>query len=92
VPPASLTFSLELSSQGVPAPLLEELAGHVFRHVGCTTVPAAELTDALARATAAGAFGGAPRCDLQLRAHNQTLEILVSANGGRLWQTSCAIP
>jgi hypothetical protein len=88
---ASLSFSLEFSSQGVPVPLLEELAGHVFRYVGCTTVPTAALTDALAKATAAGAFGGAPRCDVQLRTHNQKLEILVSANGGRLWQTSCAI-
>ena len=73
-------------------PLLEELAGQVFRHVGCTTVPAGELAAALAKATADGAFGGARRCDVQLRAHNHTLEILVSANGGRIWQTACSIP
>jgi len=76
----------------VPGPLLEELAGQVFRHVGCTTHPAEELTAALARATAGGGFGGSARCDIQLRAHNRTLEILVSANGGRIWQGSCAIP
>ncbi len=51
-----------------------------------------QLRGALAQATADGTFGGARRCDVQLRAHNQKLEILVSANGGRLWQTSCDIP
>ena len=90
--PAPFTFSLEFSSQGVPGPLLEELAGQVFRHVGCATHPGEGLTAALAKATANGAFGGAARCDVQLRAHNHTLEILVSANGGRIWQGSCAIP
>lgn len=83
---------MEFSSQGVPVPLLEELAGQVFRFVGCTAVPTQELTTALTNATTGRAFGGAPRCDLQLRAHNHTLEILVSANGGRIWQASCAIP
>jgi hypothetical protein len=92
VSPGPFTFSLEFSSQAVPVALLEQLAAVVFSYVGCTTVPAAELTEALAKATADGAFGGARRCDVQLRAHNHTLEILVSANGGRLWQTSCAIP
>jgi hypothetical protein len=92
VSPDSFAFALEFSSQGTPVPLLEELAGQVFRHVGCTTAPTEELTAALAKAAAGGAFGGAPRCDVQFRAHNRTLEILVSANGGRIWQTSCAIP
>ena len=71
-------------------PLLEELAEQVFRHVGCATPPGESLTAALQKA-AAGGFGGAARCDVQLRAHNHTLEILVSANGGRVWQGSCAI-
>lgn len=90
--PSPLTFSLEFSSQGAPGSLLEELAGQVFRHVGCATHPSEELTAALVKATASGGFGGSARCDIQLRAHNQTLEILVSANGGRIWQGSCAIP
>ncbi len=88
--PAPFTFSLDFSSQGVPAQLLEELAGQVFRFVGCTAAPAGDLAVALTKATAAGAYG-ATRCDLQVRAHNPTLEILVSANGGRVWQGSCAI-
>lgn len=92
MPSGPYSFFLEFSSQGAPLPLLETLAGDVFRHVGCTTAPTGELTAALARATADGAFGGARRCDVQLRAHNHTLEILVSANGGRVWQGSCAIP
>ncbi len=73
-------------------PLLEALAGALFRHVGCTTVPTGDLTAALEKATAGGAVGGPRRCDIQLRAHDHTLDILVSANGGRIWQTSCAIP
>lgn len=92
LPQSAHAFTLEFSSQGTPGPLLDELAAHVFRFLGCVTPPGQELADALARATASGAFGGARRCDIQLRAHNQTLDILVSANGGRIWQTSCAIP
>ena len=86
-----MSFALEFSGQGVPVPLLEELAAQVFRFTGCTGVPTGELRAALMTATAEGTFGGAPRCDIQLRARNHTLEILVSANGGRVWQTSCAI-
>lgn len=89
---SAFSFALEFSSQGAPVPLLEELAGQVFRFTGCTAVPTDELRAALVKATADGAFGGARRCDVQLRAVNHTLEILVSANGGRIWQISCAIP
>lgn len=92
MPPISQPFTLEFSSQGTPAPLIEALAGQVFQYVGCTTVPAGELSAALARASGSGTFGGAGRCDVQLRAHGQTLDILVSANGGRIWQTRCTIP
>ena len=88
----ALSFALELSSQGVPVPLLEELVAQVFQFAGCTTAAVDDLKAALVKATAGGAFGGARRCDVQLRAHNRTLEILVSANGGRIWQTTCAIP
>jgi hypothetical protein len=90
--PNPSAFALEFSGQGVPAALLEALAGQVLEHVRCETAPRRELSDALERATSGGTFGGARRCDVQFRAHNQTLEILVSANGGRIWQASCAIP
>jgi hypothetical protein len=92
VPPSPFTFALEFSTQGAPVPLLEALAGQVFHYVGCVSPPTGELAAALTKATADGAFNGARRCDVQLRAHHQTLEILVSANGGRIWQSSCAIP
>ena len=85
-------FALELSSQGAPVALLEELAARVLQHAGCTTMPGAALTDALTRAAEAGTYGGAARCDVQFRARNQQMEILVSAGGGRVWQTSCALP
>lgn len=90
--PISHPFTLEFSSQGAPASLIEALAGQVFQHVGCASPPAAELSAALDKAAGSGTFGGAGRCDVQLRAHGQTLDILVSANGGRIWQTRCTLP
>ena len=92
VSPTVFAFALELSSQGAPVALIEELAAVVCRHVGCTDVPATELTTALAKASSSGTFGGATRCDVQFHTRQRNLEILVSANGGRIWQTACAIP
>lgn len=90
--PISPPFTLEFSSQGTPVPLIAALAGRVFRHVGCTEPPTAELLAALDKAAGSGTFGGARRCDVQMRAHGQTLDILVSANGGRIWQATCPLP
>ena len=85
-------FALELSSQGAPADLVEDLAAHVFRYVGCAPVAMPELTKALEQAAAKAGSGGQRRCDVQFRAHNSKLEILVSSNGGRIWQETVAIP
>ena len=92
MPAAPIAFALEFSSQGVPVPLLEQLAGQVLKYAGCADAPVEGLAAALEQATAGGGFGGAARCDVQLRARNGAVEILVSANGGRVWQTSCTIP
>lgn len=92
MPAHEFFFALEFSSQGVAAPLLGELAAQVLGHVGCSPADVPELTDALDKAVAKGAFGGERRCDVQFRAGNGTLEILVSSNGGRIWQTSRSIP
>jgi hypothetical protein len=86
VSPHPQRFALELSSQGAPVPLLQELVDQVLRHAGCANPPAGELEAALRTATADGTFGGARRCDVQLRAYDRRIEILVSANGGRIWQ------
>lgn len=92
VPPVESSFALEISSQGVPASLLTELATIVGRQVGCV-VPVGEMQRALESATVTGStFGGARRCDVQIRTRGRSLEILVSAGGGRVWQTACAIP
>jgi len=80
-------FSLELSSQGVEASVVEDLAAHVLEHVGCSRDDIPELAGALEQAVAGNAFGER-RCDVQFRAQNGTLEILVSSNGGRIFQTS----
>ncbi|HEY7173051.1 MAG TPA: hypothetical protein VH417_19505 [Vicinamibacterales bacterium] len=83
-------FSLELSSQGVEPSLVEELAAQVLEHVGCSRDDIPELAGALEQAVARNAYGER-RCDVQFRAHNGKLEILVSSNGGRIFQTSRTI-
>ena len=70
---ARLLFSLEFSSQGVPAPLVEDLAG-----AACSGTSAARR-DHARRADGGAREGRRPtarsaaqrRCDVQLRAHNQ---------------------
>src|SRR6476469_2171510 len=85
-------FALEFSSQGAPASLVEDLAANVFRHVGAAPEHAEGLTQALQDATARGAIGGDRRCDIQFRARNGMLEVLVTSNAGRIWQTEILIP
>lgn len=84
-------FALEFSSQGASASLLEELASYVLGHVGCSRDEVPELASALEQAVAKGAHGDR-RCDVQFRVRDRKLEILVSSNGGRVWQTSRPIP
>ncbi len=85
-------FALEFSSQGAPADLVEELAAQVLRYVGCVPAAMPELTQALEQAAAQTGSGGTRRCDVLFRAHNDKLDILVSSNGGRIWQQTIAIP
>jgi hypothetical protein len=85
-------FALEFSSQGVPADLLEELAAHVLAHVGSSAAPMPELTQALQTAVDKGTAAGVHRCDVQFRASGGKLDIVVSSNGGRIWQDSLPIP
>ncbi len=92
VSPQEFAFALELSGQGAPLALLADLAAQVCRHVGCEAVPEQELAAALTKATASGNAFGARRCDVQFLAKRNRLEIVVSSNGGRIWQTACAIP
>lgn len=85
-------FALEFSSQGVPVDLLEALAEHVLGHVGSSGLPLPELTQALQTAVDKGTAAGAHRCDVQFRASGGKLDIVVSSNGGRIWQNSLPIP
>jgi hypothetical protein len=91
VPPTTFTLSLEIRSEPVPAGMLEELAAAILRHAGCPVTAASELGRALKTAAAEGALSEG-RCHVHFRAHDRAIEILVSAAGGSLWQTSCAIP
>ena len=86
-------FALEFSSQGAPASLVEDLAANVFRHVGAAPTHVEGLSEALAKATEkTPGSAGERRCDVQFRARNGTLEVLVTSNGGRVWQTEILIP
>jgi hypothetical protein len=64
----------------------------VFRHVGCAPEHVEGLSDALAKASEKGPGGADRRCDVQFRAGNGTLEVLVTSNGGRVWQTEILLP
>lgn len=85
-------FALEFSSQGAPAALVEDLASNVFRHVGCSPDHVEGLSDALKRASEDDGSENERRCDVQFRARNGMLEVLVSSNGGRVWQTEIILP
>jgi hypothetical protein len=90
-------FKLEFSSQGVSADLLKELTAQVLQHVGSSPDALPDLAEALQKAVATGTSApgttsgpgdASRRCDVQFRAHGGTLDIVVSANGGRVWQVS----
>jgi hypothetical protein len=78
----------EFSSQGVSADLLDDLAAHVLAHVGSSKETVPQLTESLRKAVAEGAAGSDRRCDVRFHAQPGKLEIVVSANGGRIWQAS----
>jgi hypothetical protein len=88
----SFYFSLEFSSQGVPAQLLSDLAAQVIEHVGAPKTALPALTESLQKAVAVEAAAGARRCDVQFKAQPSKLEIVVLSNGGRVWQTAISIP
>jgi hypothetical protein len=88
-------FSLEFSSQAAPAALLDDLTARVLAYVGLSDKSDIELpgfSDALKQAVGTGAVGGASRCDIQFRVQGAKLEVVVTVNAGRIWQTSRAIP
>ena len=85
-------FALEFASQGVPAPLLSQLASQVLEHLGCAPESMAELPAKLQEAVAAGTAEGQRRCDVQFRTRGGQLEVVVVANGGRVWQISRPLP
>ena len=85
-------FTLEFSSQGVSADLLGDLTAQVLEHVGSSKAAVPELIASLQQAVAKGSAGADRRCDVQFQAQRGTLEIVVSSNGGRLWQTSLPLP
>ena len=92
MPSHDFVFALEFSSQGAPTSLVEDLASQVLRHVGCTLEVVPGLTAAFESAVAENSAGGRRRCDVQFRAHAGTLDVLISSNGGRVWQRTLSSP
>ena len=88
MPPLQFYFALEFSSQGVSADLLDDLAAQVLTYVGASREAVPELTASLQKAVAEGSTGSDRRCDVRFHAQPGKLEIVVSSNGGRVWQTS----
>ena len=92
MPADDFFFSLEFSSQGAPAALLEQLSSQLLAHVGLKAADLPELPSVLQKAVSAGQAAGQRRIDLMFRVSGGKLEVVVTANGGRLWQTTHAIP
>jgi hypothetical protein len=79
-------FALEVSSQGAPASLVDDLAQQIFKHVGCAPASIPAMTEAIESAVERTGALGPRRCDVQFRAGGGKLEILISSNGGRIFQ------
>lgn len=83
---------MEVSSQGAPAALVDDLAAQVFQYVGCAKASIPAMTEAIESAVARSTAGSSSRCDVQFRARNGKLDILVMSNGGRIFQETIFIP
>jgi hypothetical protein len=86
-------FALHLSDEAGAAEtggMLSDLAHSVLVHAGYAEAVIAEVGGALRAGLArAGVVG---ECDVQFRAHAGELEILVSHNGRRIFQTTRRLP
>ncbi len=78
-------FAIDLSAPVSPV-MLRDLVARVCAAASCEAEGTADLTGqveaAVAQATAAGP------CELRFEAHHGTLDIIVQAGTGPLWQTS----
>jgi hypothetical protein len=85
-------FEVEISSRAAGGDMLTELTAQVLDRVGCSGEAVPELADALRSAVASSGANGDGRCGVQFRVRGGELQIVVSSSGGRIWQTSRAIP
>lgn len=81
-------FAIEVSSQGAPAGLVDDLAQQIFKYVGCAKTSISAMTEAIERAVEKTEATGPRRCEVQFRAGGGTLEIVISSDGGRIFQES----
>lgn len=78
-------FALDLSAPVSPA-LLRDLVSRVCAAASCEESQTADLTGQVEAAVAAATAAGP--CELRFEAGHGTLDIIVQAGAGPLWQTS----
>jgi hypothetical protein len=85
---ASPDFFFSLSFSGVPAPdaqVLRDVVACVLEHAGSSKDHAPAVASGIEQAVKSA---GSTPCDVSFAARSGSLDVLVSANGRCLWQTS----
>ncbi|MEQ1870278.1 MAG: hypothetical protein ABL961_09675 [Vicinamibacterales bacterium] len=81
-------FAIEVSTQGAPAGLVDDLAQQIFTYVGCAKTSISAMTEAIERAVDKTGAAGPRRCDVQFRAGGGKIDVLISSDGSRIFQES----
>jgi hypothetical protein len=86
------TFSLALSQEPRPDPMLAELATAVLHHVGYAQDDVSDLVATLERALAGAGANGCRRCEVAFQAHGGELQVALTLDDGVQWRTSRRLP
>lgn len=84
-------FALRIDDQVEFSEMVHDVAASVLRQTGYPAAAAADLV-ALLQHEVAEAPAGRRTCDVQFRAHEGRLELLVSHDDGRTWRMSRPLP
>jgi hypothetical protein len=92
VPDPEFFFAVDVADEPEFGHMLGELVAVVLNHAGYTEGTIEELTDVLRGVLADGASTGGRRCDVQFRARDGELEIVVARAGAAEWRTTRPLP